>query len=215
MSLAEPCVVPASQRQHSRNLNRVSDNDRTLVLLRHAKSAYPDGVADHERPLAPRGEREAGLAGDWLRTHLPPIDAVLCSTATRTRKTLARTGMDAPVRYIERLYEATAGTVIGEINGVSDDVSVLLVIGHEPTMTEVALGLANPDTTNADADAAERISTKFPTDIGRGSAAAKRQLDGPRTRVRPASRFPRAALTAATTGYLQISTIFLILSSRF
>jgi phosphohistidine phosphatase len=142
-----------------RNLSRMSD--RTLVLLRHAKSAYPDGVADHERPLAPRGEREAGLAGDWLRTHLPAIDAVLCSTATRARETLARTGIDAPVRYVKRLYDATAGTVIDEINGVSGDVSVLLVVGHEPTMTEVALGLANPETTNA--DAAERISTKFPT----------------------------------------------------
>ncbi|HXO47768.1 MAG TPA: histidine phosphatase family protein, partial [Mycobacterium sp.] len=88
----------------------MSDNDRTLVLLRHAKSAYPDGAADHERPLAPRGQREAGLAGDWLRTHLPTIDAVLCSTATRTRETLARTGIDAPIRYVERLYDATAGT---------------------------------------------------------------------------------------------------------
>ncbi len=139
----------------------MSDNDRTLVLLRHAKSAYPDGMADHERPLAPRGEREAGLAGDWLRTHLPAIDAVLCSTATRTRETLARTSIAAPARYVERLYDSTAGTVIDEINDVSDDVSVLLVVGHEPTMTEVSLGLVNPDTTNA--DAAERISTKFPT----------------------------------------------------
>jgi phosphohistidine phosphatase len=159
-SPAKPCC---------RNLSRMSD--RTLVLLRHAKSAYPGGVADHERPLAPRGEREAALAGDWLRAHLPAIDAVLCSTATRTRETLARTGIDAPVRYVEQLYDATAGTVIDEINGVGDDVSVLLVIGHEPTMTEVALGLANPDTTNA--DAADRISTKFPT-----SAMAVLRLNG-------------------------------------
>ncbi|MFZ0719121.1 SixA phosphatase family protein [Mycobacterium sp.] len=149
----------------------MSDDDRTLVLLRHAKSAYPEGVADHERPLAMRGQREAGLAGDWLRATLPAIDAVLCSTATRARETLARTGIDAPVRYIERLYDATVGTVIDEINGVSDDVAVLLVVGHEPTMTEVALGLANPDTTNA--DAAERISTKFPT-----SAVALLGLNG-------------------------------------
>ncbi|HEY2087100.1 MAG TPA: histidine phosphatase family protein [Mycobacterium sp.] len=149
----------------------MSDHDRTLVLLRHAKSAYPDGVADHERPLAPRGEREAGLAGDWLRSHLPAIDAVLCSTATRTRETLARTGIDAAVRYVERLYDATPGTVIDEINGVSDGVSALLVVGHEPTMTEVALGLVNPGTSNA--DAAERISTKFPT-----SAIAVLRLNG-------------------------------------
>ena len=49
---------------------------RTLILLRHAKSDYPDGVADHERPLAQRGIREAALAGDWIREHLPAVDAV-------------------------------------------------------------------------------------------------------------------------------------------
>jgi phosphohistidine phosphatase len=139
----------------------VSDDDRILVLLRHAKSAYPDGVGDHGRPLTPRGRREAGLAGDWLRTQLPAVDAVLCSTATRTRETLARSGIDAPVRYLDRLYDATAGTVIGEINGVDDGVKVLLVVAHEPTMTELALGLADPAVSNR--AAAQRVSTKFPT----------------------------------------------------
>ena len=66
----------------------------------------------------PRGEREAGLAGDWIRAHAPAVDAVLCSTATRTRETLERTRIDAPVHYVDRLYDATPGTVIDEINGV-------------------------------------------------------------------------------------------------
>jgi phosphohistidine phosphatase len=149
----------------------MSDDDRTLVLLRHAKSAYPVGVADHDRPLAPRGQREAGLAGDWLRTNLPAVDAVLCSTATRARETLAHTGIDAPVRYVDRLYDTTAGTVINEIASVSDEVAVLLVVAHEPTMTEVALGLTNLDNTNR--DAADRISTKFPT-----SAMAALRING-------------------------------------
>ena len=139
----------------------MSQQDRTLVLLRHAKSAYPDGVPDHERPLAPRGQREAGLAGKWLRTNLPPIDAVLCSTATRARETLAHTDIDAPVRYVDRLYDAVPGTVIDEIAHVGNDVGVLLVVAHEPTMTQVALGLAAANSSNA--AAAERISTKFPT----------------------------------------------------
>ncbi len=143
------------------NLDRVSQQDRTLVLLRHAKSAYPEGVPDHDRPLAPRGQREAGLAGDWLRANLSPIDAVLCSTATRARETLAHTAIDAPVRYVDRLYDAVPGTVIDEITRVGDDVIVLLLVAHEPTMSEVALGLANSDTSNT--AAAERISAKFPT----------------------------------------------------
>ena len=139
----------------------MTDRYRTLLLLRHAKSDYPQGVADHERPLAPRGEREAGLAGDWLRAHAPAVDAVLCSTATRTRQTLARSRIDAPVNFVDRLYDATPGAVIEEINRTEPDVETLLVIGHEPAMSSVALGLATADGSNT--NAAERISTKFPT----------------------------------------------------
>ncbi len=117
-------------------------DQRTLLLMRHAKSDYPDGVPDHDRPLAPRGIRQAGLAGDWLRANAPTIDAVLCSTATRARQTLDNTGIDAPVRYSERLYGATPGTMIEEINEAADTVTTLLVIGHEPTMSTLALILA-------------------------------------------------------------------------
>ncbi|MEB3061188.1 SixA phosphatase family protein [[Mycobacterium] zoologicum] len=139
----------------------MSEHPRTLILLRHAKSDYPGGVADHDRPLAPRGIREAGLAGDWLRANLPGIDAVLCSTATRTRETLDRTAIDAPVRYVDRLYDSTPGTVIDEINSVADDVAALLVIGHEPTMSHLALGLAGVRGTDPRTEA--QVATKFPT----------------------------------------------------
>lgn len=142
------------------SLGQMSDEHRTLILLRHAKSGYPDGVADHDRPLAPRGIREAGLAGDWLREHTD-IDAVLCSTATRTRQTCEQTRVTAPVRYVDELYAATPGTVIATINTVGDDVRTLLVIGHEPAMSTVALGLAGAAGT--DTTVTQRISEKFPT----------------------------------------------------
>ncbi|OBJ02079.1 hypothetical protein A5660_22315 [Mycobacterium alsense] len=157
---------------------------RTLLLMRHAKSDYPDGVVDHDRPLAPRGIREAGLAGDWLRAHAPAVDAVLCSTATRARQTLGNTGIDAPVRFSERLYGATPGSVIAEINATADDVATLLVIGHEPTMSGLALVLAGDNGT--DPAAAERISTKFPT-----SAIAVLTVPGAWDGLQPG----RAALT--------------------
>lgn len=133
---------------------------RTLILLRHAKSDYPPGATDHERPLATRGIREAGLAGDWLRAHEPAVVAALCSTAARTRATYERTALAAPVRYVDDLYDAAPGTVIATINTVPDDVDTLLVIGHEPAMSSVALGLAGPGT---EADVAQRISEKYPT----------------------------------------------------
>lgn len=134
---------------------------RTLILLRHAKSDYPDGVADHERPLAKRGIREAALAGDWIRENLPPVDAVLCSTATRTRQTLERTGISAPVTFVNRLYDATAGIAIEVINGAPEAANTLLVIGHEPVMSSLALSLASLDT--SDPDVAGQIAMKYPT----------------------------------------------------
>lgn len=133
---------------------------RTLLLLRHAKSDYPSGVDDHGRPLAPRGIREAGLAGEWLRAEAPPIDAVLCSTATRTRQTLERIGIAAPVSFVDRIYDATPGIVLTEINGVTDDVQTLLVIGHEPVMSGLALALADD---HSDAGVVAEIESKYPT----------------------------------------------------
>lgn len=150
---------------------------RTLVLMRHAKSDYPDGVGDHERPLASRGVREAGLAGEWLRANLPGIDAVLCSSATRTRQTLARTGVGAPVSFLDRLYGAAPGTMIGEVNQVADEVATLLVVGHEPTVSQVALGLAARP--GSDPAAVEKITRKFPT-----SGIAVLEVDEPWARLR-------------------------------
>jgi phosphohistidine phosphatase len=141
----------------------MSTPERTLLLMRHAKSDYPDGVPDHERPLAPRGIREAALAGDWIRANAPAVDAVLCSTATRIRETLARTNVDAPTQFVDRLYDSTPGSTLDVINGVDElfdvDVQTLLVVGHEPTTSELALRLA------ADGDPAdiEAMALKYPT----------------------------------------------------
>lgn len=129
--------------------------------MRHAKSDYPEGVSDHDRALAARGIREAGLAGNWLRANAPAVDAVLCSTAPRARRTLDNTRIDAPVRFSERLYGATPGTMIEEINETADAVGTLLVIGHDPTTSALALVLS--DDKNTEIAVLERISTKFPT----------------------------------------------------
>lgn len=128
--------------------------------MRHAKSDYPPGVTDHERPLAKRGEREGALAGEWLRANVSPVDAVLCSSAARTRQTLARAAVGAPVTYLDELYDTTPGETLRQINAVGEDVTTLLVVGHEPTTSEVALRLAGP---GSDREAADQIFRKFPT----------------------------------------------------
>ncbi len=132
---------------------------RTLILMRHGKSAYPPGVEDHGRPLAPRGRREAALAGTWLRETQPEIDAVYCSDAARTRETLAAARLTAPVSYEHSIYEASPHTLIELIRLADEQVQTLLVVGHSPGMPWTAWELA----ANRASLPAEELSRKFPT----------------------------------------------------
>ncbi|MEV5652781.1 histidine phosphatase family protein [Nocardia sp. NPDC052254] len=132
---------------------------RTLILMRHGKSAYPPGVEDHARPLAPRGRREAALAGTWLRENQPAVDAVYCSDAVRTRETLAATELTAPVNFEHSIYEASPHTLIELIQLTDEQVQTLLVVGHSPGMPWTAWELAG----NRASLPAEELSRKFPT----------------------------------------------------
>jgi len=136
---------------------------RTLVLLRHGKSAYPPGVSDHDRPLAPRGRRGAALAGAWISDHVPVIDHVLCSTAERTRQTLAASDLLKPsvlVDYTDEIYEAYPDELLALVTAASTAERTLLLVGHAPGIPALAEMLAGPD---SDQDAFARLRTKFPT----------------------------------------------------
>lgn len=118
---------------------------RTLVLMRHGKSGYPPGTGDHGRPLAQRGRREAALAGRWMSDEGLHIDAVLCSSSTRTRETLQYTGIDAPVTYLDEIYGGTPFDVLEAVRVYAPtQARTVLVVGHEPGMPETALTL-DPD----------------------------------------------------------------------
>jgi len=136
---------------------------RRLVVLRHAKSAWPEGVPDHRRPLAPRGRRDAPAAGRALveADFLP--DLALCSTAVRARQTWdlasAQWGTPPPVRHDERLYGADAAELLDVVHEVPAEVETLLLVGHNPGLEELVLGLAGDGLD----DALERVHVKFPT----------------------------------------------------
>jgi phosphohistidine phosphatase len=135
---------------------------RRLILLRHAKSAWPD-VADQDRPLAGRGRRAAPAAGRWLREsgHLP--DLVLCSTALRARETwqLAEEELGARPRttFERRVYGASATELLDLARETPSSVRTLMIVGHEPTMSDLTLELAGDD----GGSALDRVRAKFPT----------------------------------------------------
>lgn len=135
---------------------------RQLLILRHAKSSWDDpGLGDHDRPLAPRGERAAkAMAGHLRRERIAP-DLVLCSSARRTRETLdliapALAG-DVTVSVEEDLYAASAGELLERLRAVDAEVEAVMLIGHNPGLEQLVLGLAGSG------DDLVEVRRKYPT----------------------------------------------------
>jgi phosphohistidine phosphatase len=137
---------------------------KTILLLRHAKSAWGLDVDDHDRPLSGRGKRDAVAVGELLAARDLNPDLVVCSTATRARETWLRAvkgGAQAgQVRYSERVYEAPAADLAKVIRKTPDDARSVLLIGHAPGIPDLVEYLA----VRTPADPAwKRMEEKFPT----------------------------------------------------
>ena len=131
---------------------------KQLHLLRHAKSSWDEPwLADHDRPLAPRGRR----AGKKLAKHLRHAgirpDLVLCSSSKRTRETLDLIHPalgDAVVEIEEGLYAADSVQLLSRLREVPESTNSVLVIAHNPGLQDLALTLAAEPT---------RLPEAFPT----------------------------------------------------
>jgi len=156
---------------------------RQLFLLRHAKSSHDDpSLADHDRPLASRGERAAAaMAGAMRERELAPT-LVLCSSAVRARQTLdAVVPALAPapdVRIESELYEASARGLMERLRRIADEVPSAMLIGHNPSIERLALDLA------ANGPALGDLARKYPTGalavLGFDASWAELDADGAR-----------------------------------
>ena len=120
---------------------------KQLMLLRHAKSSWDDpGLADHDRPLAPRGHRAAELIADHMRTESVAPALVLCSASRRTRETLdliePALREDVSVQIERELYAASEYGLLERVQAVDEGVESVLLIGHNPGIEQLALTLA-------------------------------------------------------------------------
>jgi phosphohistidine phosphatase len=138
-----------------------------LWLLRHAKAAPdpPAGGADHERPLAPRGRRDASALSLRLRAGELGFgdDAqpglVLASTAARTTETAGKVAaaLGLTVDRRRRLYYGSPTDVLAELRTLDDEVRSVMVVGHNPATHTLALDLLAED------DVGRAALTAFPT----------------------------------------------------
>jgi phosphohistidine phosphatase len=134
-------------------------------------------LADDERPLAPRGRRDAKRIAKHLRRLGCEPELVLCSSAARTRETLGlirRAVATSTVLIEDELYAAGAEELLARIRRVPDAVTSVMLIGHNPGLQQLALALASTG------DELERLEAKFPT-----AALATLSLEKAWSRLKP------------------------------
>jgi phosphohistidine phosphatase len=122
-------------------MNMLGKSERTLVLLRHAKSDWSGKEDDVDRPLSKRGLHEAPQAGQWLAHGVASIDLAVVSPANRARKTweLASAELDSPppVSLDDRVYAASASQLLGVVHTLPEDANTVLLVGHNPGIEEL------------------------------------------------------------------------------
>jgi phosphohistidine phosphatase len=129
---------------------------KLLLLLRHAKSSWDDpALADHDRPLAPRGRKAAKRIGARLRADGTEVDLVLCSSARRARDTLELVAPPGRVEIDGSLYGASADELLVRLRQVADDITSVMLVGHNPGMHDLVIRLLS--------DADQPAVDAFPT----------------------------------------------------
>lgn len=137
---------------------------RRLYLFRHAKAEGSEpGMEDRSRSLVERGRRDAGRIGAYMAAHALVPDRVVLSPAARTQETwkyMANAMRPAPGAMTqEAIYDATPHQVLGVIMDTPSTAHALMIVGHNPSLHEVALMLI----ASGDIDARERLREKLPT----------------------------------------------------
>jgi phosphohistidine phosphatase len=114
--------------------------DRTLVLIRHAKSDWSAHASDLERPLNDRGRRQAPQSGRWIASNVDPIARAVVSPAQRARSTWELVAAELPdpppVTVDERVYTFDSRGLLPVVRGFDDDDAIVALVGHNPAMEE-------------------------------------------------------------------------------
>lgn len=122
---------------------------KTIYFVRHAKSSWDDPMlADHDRPLNPRGRRDAPHMAARLADLGVRPDGILTSTARRARQTAEyfRDALGVPasrLRAAEELYHAWAETISAQVRKLPQDWDTVLLFGHNPGYTDLANRMDN------------------------------------------------------------------------
>ncbi len=116
------------------------------MFMRHAKAGWPDaGVDDHDRVLNKRGRAAAVEMAERVLEKYKAPDCIVSSTAKRaveTAKIFAEAiDYDGPIELRRRLYLAEPNAILDVISELDSDLKRILVVGHNPGLSELASAL--------------------------------------------------------------------------
>ncbi|MCI4666964.1 MAG: histidine phosphatase family protein [Bacteroidia bacterium] len=122
---------------------------KTVVFCRHAKSAWPDDTMDLHRPLKERGIIDANYLGQLLGNQRFEPDLIISSPATRARQTadimVDRLAYKGEIRTERSIYYEEVGAMMSMIQELPDEISKVMVFGHNPTMENMVRFLLQMD----------------------------------------------------------------------
>jgi len=122
---------------------------KTLYVVRHAKSSWEDPLLDDfSRPLNERGKKDAPLMGKRLKDKKILPDLIFASSARRTLATAKRIAevlgyAEDKIKIDPALYHASPRTILSAIKNVKDKIDILMIVGHNPGLTEFVNELMN------------------------------------------------------------------------
>lgn len=123
---------------------------KTLYLMRHAHCPSAPDLPDKQRPLSTTGHDQATFIGRLCAAHGYRPSVILCSSAVRTRETLAGVSAAAQfetpqtdIHYSDALYSGTTGTYLELLQTLPNHHSSAMLIGHNPIIPALVTCLAN------------------------------------------------------------------------
>jgi len=118
-------------------------------------------MKDHDRPLSPRGERDAERMRRYLDDEEAGPALVLCSSARRTLRTLELVAPalrgEPDIRIEPELYTFNATVLLTRLRAIGPDAEPVMLVGHNPAIHELALNVAGSG------EAIATLAAKYPT----------------------------------------------------
>lgn len=117
---------------------------KTLFIVRHAKSSWDDpDLSDEERPLLEKGIKKTSRVIEYLNDNHISADLILSSPAVRAVETarLIAKGIRYPkekITLMPEIYHFDSAHILRELRGLSDNIQSVMIVGHNPGVTQLA-----------------------------------------------------------------------------